>query len=69
MQVFDSRTTGMHWQTHKVGARHYRASGDKLEVAVALGGDPASIWTGSAPLPPEVDEMTLAGFIATLAWS
>ncbi len=63
MQVFDSRTTGMHWQTHKVGARHYRASSEKLEVAVALGGDPASIWTGSAPLPPEVDEMTLAGFI------
>ena len=63
MQVFDSRTTGMHWQTHKVGARHYRASADKLEVAVTLGGDPASIWTGSAPLPPEVDEMTLAGFI------
>ena len=63
MQVFDSRTTGMHWQTHKVGARHYRASADRLDVAVALGGDPASIWTGSAPLPPEVDEMTLAGFI------
>ena len=63
MQVFDSRTTGMHWQTHKVGARHYRASSDRLDVAVALGGDPASIWTGSAPLPPEVDEMTLAGFI------
>ena len=63
MQVFDSRTTGMHWQTHKVGARHYRASSERLDVAVALGGDPASIWTGSAPLPPEVDEMTLAGFI------
>ncbi len=63
MQVFDSRTTGMHWQTHKVGARHYRASAERLEVAVALGGDPASIWTGSAPLPPEIDEMTLAGFI------
>ena len=63
MQVYDSRTTGMHWQTHKVGARHYRASSDRLDVAVALGGDPASIWTGSAPLPPEVDEMTLAGFI------
>lgn len=67
MQVFDARATGMHWQTHKVGARHYRASGERnpapMEVAVALGGDPASIWTGSAPLPPEVDEMTLAGFI------
>ncbi len=67
MQVFDQRTTGMHWQTHKVGARHYRASAeradDRLEVAVALGGDPASIWTGSAPLPPDVDEMVLAGFV------
>ena len=63
MQVFDRNTTGMHWQTHKVGARHYRASREKLEVAVALGGDPASIWTGSAPLPPDIDEMVLAGFI------
>ena len=63
MQVFDRNTTGMHWQTHKVGARHYRASADKLEVAVALGGDPTSIWTGSAPLPPDIDEMVLAGFI------
>ena len=63
MQVFDRNTTGMHWQTHKVGARHYRASADKLDVAVALGGDPASIWTGSAPLPPDIDEMVLAGFI------
>ena len=63
MQVFDRNTTGMHWQTHKVGARHYRASSEKLEVAVALGGDPASIWTGSAPLPPDIDEMVLAGFI------
>ena len=67
MQVFDQSTTGMHWQTHKVGARHYRASGDRederLEVAVALGGDPVAIWTGSAPLPPDIDEMLLAGFI------
>ena len=63
MQVFDRNTTGMHWQTHKVGARHYRSSVEKLEVAVALGGDPTSIWTGSAPLPPDIDEMVLAGFI------
>ena len=67
MQVYDRCTTGMHWQTHKVGARHYRSSAeradDRLEVAVALGGDPASIWTGSAPLPPDIDEMVLAGFI------
>ena len=67
LQVFDARTTGMHWQTHKVGTRHYRASQEqgatRLEVAVALGGDPATIWTGSAPLPPDMDEMAVAGFI------
>ena len=67
LQVYDARTTGMHWQTHKVGASHYRANqgrGDaRMEVAVALGGDPATIWTGSAPLPPGLDEMALAGFI------
>jgi 4-hydroxy-3-polyprenylbenzoate decarboxylase len=67
MQVYDARTTGMHWQTHKVGAHHYRVSQErqeeKLPVAVALGGDPATIWTGSAPLPPDMDEMAVAGFI------
>jgi len=67
MQVYDSQTTGMHWQTHKVGAHHYRLSSesnaDRLEVAVALGGDPATIWSGSAPLPPDMDEMAIAGFI------
>ena len=67
MQVFDSRTTGMHWQTHKVGAQHYRSSAgnrlEKMEVAVALGADPATIWAGSAPLPPDMDEMAFAGFI------
>ena len=67
MQVYDARTTGMHWQTHKVGAHHHRISqereDDRLEVAVAIGGDPATIWTGSAPLPPDMDEMALSGFI------
>ena len=67
LQVYDRNTTGMHWQTHKVGTHHYRISSergdDRLEVAVALGGDPATIWTGSAPVPPEVDEMAVAGFL------
>ena len=67
MQVYDSCTTGMHWQTHKVGAHHYRISqerdNNRLEVAVAIGGDPATIWTGSAPLPPDMDEMAVSGFI------
>ena len=67
IQVFNKNTCGMHWQTHKVGARHYRVSREegreRVEVAVALGGDPATIWTGSAPLPPDMDEMMIAGFI------
>jgi 4-hydroxy-3-polyprenylbenzoate decarboxylase len=67
MQVYDKQTTGMHWQTHKVGTHHYRLSHElgleKLDVSVALGGDPATIWTGSAPLPPEMDEMAVAGFL------
>ena len=67
MQVFDNKTTGMHWQTHKVGTRHYRINKERgitrMDVAVALGGDPATIWTGSAPLPPDMDEMAVAGFI------
>ena len=67
MQVYDQRTTGMHWQTHKVAAHHERIGRqlglDRMDVAVAMGGDPATIWTGSAPLPPDVDEMIVAGFL------
>ena len=67
IQLFDGKTAGMHWQTHKVGAHHYRVGEERgeqrLEVAVALGGDPATIWTGSAPLPPGMDEILVAGFI------
>ena len=67
MQVYDRCTTGMHWQTHKVGAHHERLGRelglDRMDVAVALGGDPATIWTGSAPLPPDLDEMIAAGFL------
>ena len=67
IQVYDAHTAAMHWQTHKVGAHHYRVAREKglerVEVAVALGGDPATIWTGSAPLPPDMDELLVAGFI------
>ncbi|MDW8130634.1 MAG: menaquinone biosynthesis decarboxylase [Bryobacterales bacterium] len=68
MQVFDERTTGMHWQTHKQGAEHYRrlaARGGprRMDVAVALGADPATIFSAVLPLPPEVDEMLFAGFL------
>jgi len=67
MQVYDERTTGMHWQTHKVGTSHYRKAKDfgnsKLEVAVAIGGDPVTIWSGSLPLPPDMDELLVAGIL------
>jgi 4-hydroxy-3-polyprenylbenzoate decarboxylase len=66
MQVFDERTTGMHWHVHKDGARHYlkaERQGQPLEVAVALGCDPATIYSATAPLPPDMDEMLFAGFL------
>ncbi len=66
MQVYDERTTGMHWHMHKDGARHYRkaeAMGQRLEVAVAIGSDPATIYSATAPLPEGIDEMLLAGFL------
>jgi 4-hydroxy-3-polyprenylbenzoate decarboxylase len=66
MHVYDRRTTGMHWHIHKHGAAHYRKAeelGKRLEVAVALGGDPATIFSATAPLPPGFDEMVFSGFI------
>ncbi len=67
IQVFDHNTTGMHWQTQKVGTQHYRLAkqhgATQIDVAVAIGGDPATIWSGSAPLPPDIDEVIAAGFI------
>jgi 4-hydroxy-3-polyprenylbenzoate decarboxylase len=68
LQVFDDRTLGMHWQTHKGSAEHHRraeeASGAaRMEVAIALGGDPALIYAASAPLPPGIDEVVFAGWL------
>ncbi|HLC42676.1 MAG TPA: menaquinone biosynthesis decarboxylase [Methylomirabilota bacterium] len=66
LQVFDDRTLGMHWQTHKGGADHHREAErakQPIEVAIALGGDPATIYTGSAPLPPGIDEIVFAGWL------
>ncbi len=67
LQVVDDRTLGMHWQRHKGGAEHERVARDegveRIPVAVSLGGDPAIIWAGSAPLPPDIDEMMLAGWL------
>jgi 4-hydroxy-3-polyprenylbenzoate decarboxylase len=66
VQVFDKRTTAMHWQMHKVGAEHARISAEqrkKIDVAIALGGDPALTYAATAPLPPGIDEMLFAGFL------
>ena len=67
MQIYDGQTTGMHWQSHKVGANHYRVGEqqkqERLDVAVALGGDPTTVWTGALPLPPDMDEIMVSGVI------
>jgi 4-hydroxy-3-polyprenylbenzoate decarboxylase len=66
MQRIDHRTTAMHWQIHKTGARHFRRAqelGKRLEVAVAFGGDPALTYAATAPLPDGIDEWMFAGFL------
>jgi 4-hydroxy-3-polyprenylbenzoate decarboxylase len=66
MQVFDRRTTGMHWHLHKVGARHFlhqKERAGRLELAVCLGGDPAMIYAATAPLPDQIDEILFTGFL------
>ena len=66
MQVYDERTTGMHWQVHKVGARHgkrYYERGERMPVAVTLGGDPVYTFAATAPLPDGLDEILFAGFL------
>jgi 4-hydroxy-3-polyprenylbenzoate decarboxylase len=66
MQIFDGQTTGLHWQLHKVAARHgrrYYESGRRMPVSVFLGGDPALTFCATAPLPDGLDEFLLAGYL------
>src|SRR5437870_652587 len=66
MQIYDERTTGMHWQIHKVGARHgkrYYERGERMPVAVTLGGDPVYTFAATTPLPDGLDEILFAGFL------
>jgi 4-hydroxy-3-polyprenylbenzoate decarboxylase len=67
MQVYDGETTGMHWQIHKHGAQHFRnlgrAGAERLEVAAAIGADPATVFAAIMPLPEDLDEMMIAGFL------
>ncbi|OGV98317.1 MAG: menaquinone biosynthesis decarboxylase [Nitrospinae bacterium RIFCSPLOWO2_02_FULL_39_110] len=66
MQVYDKKTTGMHWHIHKDGAMHYdeyRKAGKRMEVAVAIGTDPVVTYAATAPLPYGIDELLFAGMI------
>ena len=68
LQVYDANTTGMHWQTHKQGAEHYRrlaVAGNvkRMDIAVAIGSDPATMYSAILPLPPDLNEMMIAGFL------
>ncbi len=66
MQVFGPSLTGMHWHKHKVSAKHfseYKKLNKRMPVAVALGGDPVYAYSATAPLPENVDEYMLAGFL------
>lgn len=67
IQVYDKHTAGMHWQIHKGGTEHQRLAREqgkqRMDVAIAIGCDPASIYAGSAPLPPGIDEIMFAGWL------
>lgn len=66
MQVYDGQSTGMHWQLQKVAARHgrrYYETGERMPVAVFLGGDPVFPFSATAPLPDGLDEFLLAGYL------
>jgi 4-hydroxy-3-polyprenylbenzoate decarboxylase len=66
MQIIDRETTAMHWQLHKTGANHYIAwkkTGQRMPVSVVLGGDPVYTYSATAPIPENIDEYILAGFL------
>ncbi|QMU56362.1 MAG: menaquinone biosynthesis decarboxylase [Candidatus Mycalebacterium zealandia] len=66
LQIYDSKTTGMHWHAHKGGAAHYDEAeklGRDLEAAIVLGGDPTLIFSAIAPLPEGVDEVAFSGYL------
>jgi 4-hydroxy-3-polyprenylbenzoate decarboxylase len=66
MQILDRNTTAMHWQRHKTGANHFVAwkkTGKRMPVSVALGGDPVYTYSATAPLPENISEYILAGFL------
>jgi 4-hydroxy-3-polyprenylbenzoate decarboxylase len=66
IQIYDDKTTGMHWQLQKVGARHgrrYYETGTRMPVSIFIGGDPVFTFAATAPLPDGLDEFLLAGYL------
>src|SRR5437879_11761276 len=67
IQIYDERTAGMHWQPHKQGAEHYRRirqqGPTRVDVAVAIGAGPPTMYSAILPLPPDLDEMMISGFL------
>lgn len=66
VQVLSRNELAMHWQRHKVGAAHWREMaerGERMQVCIVVGADPASVYSASAPLPPTVDEYIFSGFL------
>ncbi len=66
IQIYDDKTTGMHWQLQKVAARHgrrYYEKGERMPVAIFIGGDPVFTFAATAPLPDGLDEFLLAGYL------
>lgn len=66
MQILDKNSTAMHWQRHKTGANHFDAwkkINKRMPVSVALGGDPVYAYSATAPLPDNINEYILAGFL------
>lgn len=66
MQVYDNKSAGMHWQLQKVGARHgrrYYETGERMPVAIVVGGDPMYAFCATAPLPDGLDEFLMAGYL------
>jgi len=66
VQLFGPRTMAMHWHMHHDGARHWRswkAKGERMPVAIALGGESVLPYAATAPMPPGISELLLAGFL------
>ena len=63
VQIYDDRTTGMHWQRHKQGKTHAAKWGDRIPVAIVVGSDPVLTYAATAPLPPVIDEILFSGLL------